>query len=108
MIVPRMRFELLAGFAALALACGRPADRAELAAHVYRISPRGTPIDEAKHLVVDAGFDCDSIRPFTRLGSDTIRAVPCLNQRLNGAAGAMFLLVVQQDRLSDVLVERRE
>ena len=103
-----MRAESIGTVVVLALACGRPADRAELAAHVYRISPRGTAIGEAKRRVVDAGFDCDSIQPFTRLGSDTIRAVPCLNRKLDGAAGTMFLLEVQDGRLGDVLVERRE
>ena len=90
------------------LGCDRSADRAELAARIYAIAPRGTPIEDAKRRVVAAGFDCDTIQPFSRLGTDTIRAIPCLNQTMRGAAGAMFLLVVQQGRLDNVLVERRE
>jgi len=98
----------VAGFALLA--CDRPADRAELAGTVYAVVPHGTPIEEATRRMTAAGFDCDSVRMFAPMpfDSDSIRAVPCLNNVLRGAKGSTFLLVVQQDRVSDVLIQRRE
>src|SRR2546430_12035617 len=82
----------------LAFGCRSEAQKAAyLAADVLAIAPRGTVFMDARHRVVAAGLDCDSLLLWRAEGTDTTRGMTC------SRSDAMVVLLERRGRLIDVM-----
>jgi len=104
-----MRTLLVAAAAAItAMGCERPSSTADFESRLYAISPRGTPIDDARRLLIAAGFSCDSIQILMHRGTDVAHGIPCLNATMRDAGALNFWLVAEEGRLDSVVIGGRK